>query len=134
MPVGPWLTSRPRKPLALWSLATHEPASVFSSSLGYVTLLSFWSFAPTPKRPGSVGMVRSIGSGLCHCHAEHDFRGHCFPFRMTEGNMEKSRKAKCYPFWLNLKQGYDLFEATASPPKVVVRNKRYAFQQERLDR
>ncbi len=56
------------------------------------------------------------------------FRVHCFPFRMTDQNMKKNRKSKWLPFWLNLKQGYDFFEAKAKPPNTVVRNKNYVFE------
>jgi murein L,D-transpeptidase YafK len=51
---------------------------------------------------------------------------HIFPFRMTEENMAAQAGNPWTPFWLNLKQAYDLFESTRVPPKVSVCNKRYS--------
>lgn len=55
---------------------------------------------------------------------------HIFPFRMTKENMDKGMQY--YPqwmsFWLNLKEGYDLFEALHIPPKTLVMDKKYYFQ------
>lgn len=51
---------------------------------------------------------------------------HIFPFRMTEENMAAQAGNPWTPFWLNLKQAYDLFEHTRVPPKVSVCNKRYS--------
>ena len=56
------------------------------------------------------------------------FRVHIFPFRMTAENMNKYTKSTWYSFWKNLKEGYDLFEAAKRPPNVLVRNKRYVFE------
>lgn len=56
------------------------------------------------------------------------FRVHCFPFRMTKGNMKKHRQSKWTPFWENLQTAYDLFEKTKQPPDVLVRNKNYVFE------
>ncbi len=52
---------------------------------------------------------------------------HIFPFRMNHLNMVKYMDSPWTPFWLNLKQGYDLFERTYVPPTVAVRNGRYIF-------
>lgn len=55
---------------------------------------------------------------------------HIFPFRMTRENMDKA--IQYYPqwmsFWLNLKEGYDLFETTRVPPEVTVQDKKYSFR------
>jgi murein L,D-transpeptidase YafK len=51
---------------------------------------------------------------------------HIFPFRMTEENMVSQAGNPWTPFWLNIKQAYDLFERTRVPPKVSVCNKRYS--------
>jgi len=57
------------------------------------------------------------------------FRVHIFPFKMTGANMRKHEKSKWYPFWLNLKEGYDYFENNGHiPPDVSVKNKRYNFK------
>ena len=42
---------------------------------------------------------------------------HIFPFRMTEENMAAQAGNPWTPFWLNLKQAYDLFEHTRVPPR-----------------
>ena len=58
------------------------------------------------------------------------FRVHIFPFPLTEENLSKYKQSKWYSFWRNLKEGYDLFQATALPPDASVRNKKYVFAQE----
>lgn len=55
------------------------------------------------------------------------FRHHSFPFRMTDRRMQAARQHPQYPFWQNLKQGYDLFEQTKIPPNVEVLDKTYVF-------
>lgn len=52
---------------------------------------------------------------------------HIFPFRMTPANMAAHAGHRWFDFWRNLKEGYDLFEATHVPPQVHVRNARYVF-------
>ncbi len=52
---------------------------------------------------------------------------HIFPFRMTEENMAMRQASQWYPFWKNLKEGYDYFEKYRVPATVGVRNKKYAF-------
>jgi murein L,D-transpeptidase YafK len=55
------------------------------------------------------------------------FHVHCYPFRMTDENMEISRDSKWFYFWQNLKTGYDLFETFKRPPRVFVENGMYVF-------
>lgn len=56
------------------------------------------------------------------------FRVHIFPFKMTPHNMRRYRYSVWYPFWRNLKEGYNFFEKNGSlPPNVEVENKRYVF-------
>jgi len=67
------------------------------------------------------------------CQAAHDagqpfFRVHIFPFRMTDGRMEKASGSEHLPFWKNLKTGYDLFEKNKLPPEVTVKEKQYVFE------
>ena len=55
---------------------------------------------------------------------------HIFPFRMTDGNLNKYRKN--YPqwayFWQNLKTGYDKFEKEKKELKPAVdKNGKYVF-------
>jgi len=52
---------------------------------------------------------------------------HIFPFKMTRSNINKYKNSKWYSFWLNLKQGYDMFEKNHIPPSVYVADKRYIF-------
>lgn len=55
------------------------------------------------------------------------FQVQVFPFRMTERNLARYGGSPLAPFWASLKPGYDLFEASAVPPKVSVCGKQYAF-------
>ena len=50
-----------------------------------------------------------------------------FPFRMTDENMKKFNGSEWMSFWLNLKQGYDLFEKNKTPPKFRVAQHKYDF-------
>jgi len=59
------------------------------------------------------------------------FRVHCFPFRMTKGNMKKHSESQWLSFWENLRTGYDVFERTKQPPNVLVKNRKYVFSQEK---
>jgi murein L,D-transpeptidase YafK len=59
-----------------------------------------------------------------------DVQVHIFPFRMTDANMARYAAAgaeEWMPFWMNLKQGYDLFEQNRVPPTVGVRDRSYVF-------
>jgi len=58
---------------------------------------------------------------------QRSFQVEAFPFRMTHENMLRYRKDPNYPFWTMLKQGYDAFEKTKTPPRVDVCNGRYVF-------
>ena len=56
------------------------------------------------------------------------FRVHIFPFRMTEENMQNHKDSDWFPFWENLKEGYDYFEEKGVPPNVNVRGGEYVFE------
>jgi len=56
---------------------------------------------------------------------------HVFPFRMTDANLERFSSREWHEFWLNLKQGYDAFEATRMPPQIGVCENRYVVHQVR---
>ena len=56
-----------------------------------------------------------------------------YPFRMTDRNLQSHIQSYWYPFWRNLKTGYDMFEATHVPPFVGVRGAEYVFQQRGSD-
>lgn len=53
---------------------------------------------------------------------------HAFPFRMTPRNMARHNASQWTPFWHNLKQGYDAFELTKTPPRTGHRGGKYVFQ------
>lgn len=55
------------------------------------------------------------------------FRVHIFPFKMTRINMLRHRQSTWYPFWQNLRQGYDWFEKHKVPPDVNVQGRQYVF-------
>ena len=50
---------------------------------------------------------------------------HIFPFRMSDENMARYSENRWYDFWMNLKEGYDYFEAEKMPPRIEVKMKRY---------
>lgn len=52
---------------------------------------------------------------------------HAFPFRMTEEALARQADNPWMPYWRNLKQGFDLFEATATPPTVAAHKGEYRF-------
>jgi murein L,D-transpeptidase YafK len=61
-------------------------------------------------------------------HGQPFFRVHVFPFRMTAERMRGHQDSEWFPFWQNLKEGYDFFERKGWPPNVLVRYKRYFFE------
>ncbi len=80
---------------------------------------------------------RNIGE--IYLMIEHNFKYgnksvpiHIFPFRMTKENMRLRNISRWYPFWENLKEGYDYFENYRIPPKVNITNKRYEFSDDRM--
>jgi murein L,D-transpeptidase YafK len=62
-----------------------------------------------------------------HAGGQKDFKVHIFPFRMTSERMSKAAGSKWEDFWKNLREGYDRFEETRVPPRIVVENKCYKF-------
>lgn len=56
---------------------------------------------------------------------------HIFPFRMSEQNMNQRTLSRWYPFWLNLKQGYDYFERHRTPPRIKVDRGEYVIKPHR---
>ncbi|MEO6015023.1 MAG: murein L,D-transpeptidase family protein [Devosia sp.] len=55
-----------------------------------------------------------------------------YPFRMTKTALQAEAWSQWSPFWQNLKQGFDLFEAEGAPPKVSVCSGNYVFGGEAL--
>jgi murein L,D-transpeptidase YafK len=52
-----------------------------------------------------------------------------FPFRMSEANLAARAHSPSLAFWLNLKEGYDVFERTHLPPRVSVCDRRYIIRE-----
>ena len=52
---------------------------------------------------------------------------HIYPFYMTEENMKLRAFSKWYPFWENLKEGYDHFETHRRPVHASYKNGQYVF-------
>jgi murein L,D-transpeptidase YafK len=60
-------------------------------------------------------------------HGQKYVQVHAFPFYMTDKNMMKYENSRWYEFWLELKRGYDYFEAEKLPPKIKVENGHYTI-------
>jgi murein L,D-transpeptidase YafK len=58
---------------------------------------------------------------------QRGFQFQSYPFRMTAENLAKHRLDPNMPFWRNLKEGSDHFEALKEEPKVAVCGRRYVF-------
>lgn len=58
---------------------------------------------------------------------QRSFQFQSYPFRMTARNMAKFRNDPNAPFWRNLKEGSDYFEALREEPKVGACGTRYVF-------
>lgn len=56
-----------------------------------------------------------------------EFAVHAFPFRLTDDRLQRESSNEWLPFWLNLREGHDLFQMTGLPPVVAVRESRYTF-------
>jgi len=54
---------------------------------------------------------------------------HALPFRMTNAIMALYSDSEWYDFWVNLKEGYDYFEAEKLPPHVKVEEKQYTIHE-----
>lgn len=52
---------------------------------------------------------------------------HAYPFRMTDENMALYSESEWYDFWVNLKEGYEYFEAEHLPPHIKVENGKYTI-------
>ena len=50
---------------------------------------------------------------------------HVFPFRMTDANLSVFADHKWHDFWLGLKEAYDVFEQTHTPPRIGICDKKY---------
>ena len=52
---------------------------------------------------------------------------HIFPFRMEDTTMDAYSESRWYDFWMELKEGYDYFEAEEVPPEVDVVDGKYVI-------
>jgi len=60
-------------------------------------------------------------------NGQHRVQVHIYPFRMTKENMARHSDKHWYDFWVNLKEGYDYFEAEHLPPKIGLKDKKYVI-------
>jgi len=60
-------------------------------------------------------------------NGQSSFEVHIFPFKMTAHNMAQHTTDKWYPFWVNLKLGYDIFERYNVIPIVKASEDKYKF-------
>ena len=58
---------------------------------------------------------------------QKSFQVQAYPFKMTPENLAERQNNPNFEFWKMLKEGYDHFEITRSPPKVDICDKRYVF-------
>jgi murein L,D-transpeptidase YafK len=65
---------------------------------------------------------------MAFMHGQKAIDVNIFPFKMDNAHMKAHANSRSYPFWQNLKIGYDMFERTHLPPAVTVVNKAYAFE------
>ncbi|WP_428659013.1 L,D-transpeptidase family protein [Runella sp.] len=61
-------------------------------------------------------------------HGQASVAVHAFPFEMTAQNLSQYHEHPYAEFWKNLSEGYTLFEKTALPPRVNVKDKKYVFE------
>lgn len=62
-------------------------------------------------------------------NGQQNFKVHVFPFPMTDANLVQHKNSRWYKFWLNLKEGSDLFAANGVPPNEYVVDGRYMFEE-----
>ena len=55
---------------------------------------------------------------------------HVFPFRMTDANLSVFADHKWHDFWLGLREAYDLFEQTHTPPRIGICDRKYVVGEE----
>lgn len=54
------------------------------------------------------------------------FAVHAFPFRLDQDSLDKETGSPWHGFWSELKPGYDSFQRSRRPPRIEVRDRRYA--------
>ena len=60
-------------------------------------------------------------------HGQNEVDVSIFPFQLTETALQSETGSQWLPFWRNLKQGFDRFEADRLPPRVAVCKDAYVF-------
>jgi len=84
----------------------------------------------------SVGCYAMTDSGISEIYAlaresfaggNTSFQLQIFPFRMTPANIAQNASNQHAPFWQNIKEAYDYFEVTRTPPTWDVCEQRYVF-------
>jgi murein L,D-transpeptidase YafK len=84
----------------------------------------------------SVGCYAMTDDGIKELYAmvRESFKGgnrsaqlQLLPFRMTDANLDRHADSPHAPFWRNLKEGTDVFDATRQLPAVDVCERRYVF-------
>ncbi len=63
-------------------------------------------------------------------HGQPYVNVHIFPFRMENESMDAHSDSRWYDFWMELKEGYDYFEAEEVPPLVEVEEEHYVIKQD----
>ncbi|GJD79340.1 L,D-transpeptidase family protein [Methylobacterium gregans] len=87
------------------------------------TCSSAGCFAMTDASMGEIyAIAREAFAG-----GQRAFQFQSYPFRMTAQNMAKFRNDPNAPFWSNLKEGSDYFEALRQEPKVGLCGSKYVF-------
>ncbi|KQP32326.1 murein L,D-transpeptidase family protein [Methylobacterium sp. Leaf100] len=87
------------------------------------TCSSAGCFAMTDESMGEIyALARDSFAG-----GQRAFQFQSYPFRMTAANVAKFRNDPNAPFWKNLKEGSDYFEALREEPKVGLCGARYVF-------
>src|SRR5690606_26808649 len=84
----------------------------------------------------SVGCYAMTDAGIAEIYAlaRETFKGgnpsfqvQIFPFRMTTASLVQNAQNQHIGFWQNIKEGYDYFDLTKTPPAWDVCEKRYIF-------
>lgn len=73
-----------------------------------------------------VGEIYAVASRALKA-GQGAFQVQAYPFRMTPENLAVHRDDPNMPFWRNLKEGHDIFEARHREPKVAACSRRYVF-------
>lgn len=85
--------------------------SIGCYAMGDPAIEEIWALAEASVRSGSPS-----------------FDIHAFPFRFTPERLTRHAASPHLPFWQNLQEGYDRFEAKRTPPRIGVRNRHYVFE------